>query len=182
MSTLCCQHDLVDWVTALGPTVATLFTAWVAYRVYSQGERAQRLLTRPRLSFVHGVTPNPSGPGAPLWDFRFRNSGQSTATITSLSVRVDGVVIEPQPLEQGGPYWTRVLVTAGLTVGPNLMGWMLVLPEAVGGGSEQPLASGTLVGNAQAIMALLNRVEVRVMYRSAFGESWTESSKSGELP
>jgi len=167
-------------VAAAGPTVATFVTAWVAYRVYSQGEKAQRLLTRPRLGFTHSVKPTPV-PNAWLWGLSFRNNGQSTAEIIRVIVLVDGTPVDWQPLEQPAQYWTRILAAIGLTPGADFLGWQLVLPESLGGGSEMGLGTGTVTGTRQAANAVFTRIEVRITYKSVFGDTWTESSRTGEV-
>jgi len=179
LSATCCGHDALDWFAAIGPTAATLFTAWVALRVYQSGERIQRLLLRPRLGFIQGIKqPTPGGPLQ--WELRLRNHGQSPATVVNLIVLVDGTEIPWAPLENAGAYWGRVLNLLGLRAGPDFIGWELVLPENIGGGSEQPLVDGSVIGAPQAVQTVMTRIEVRVTYKSPFEERWVASSKTGE--
>lgn len=180
LSATYCGHDVLDWFAAVGPTLATLVTAGVAYSAYRGSERIQRLLVRPRLSYSHGLFPAASGPGY-RWDIRVRNQGQSPAKLTQVTVLLDGTVIAPAALEPGGNYWARIIGLLGVTPERDLAGWIVMPPEILGVGSEQPFVSATLLGAVPAILAVTTRIELRVAYESTFGETWTESSKTGEM-
>lgn len=101
-----------------------------------------------------------------------------------VDVLVDGTLIAPSPLEQPGTYWSRIINLVGVSAQTNtlFLGWIINTPESLGAGVEQPLVSGTVLGPLPAIQGLATRIEVRVTYESAFGDSWVESSKSGETP
>jgi len=186
LSVSCCGHDALDWLAAIGPTLATLVTAGVAWSAYRSSARIQRRLVRPRIGFRHSVMPFVQGPlGLPpafMWTIEFHNHGQSAARITQLDVIVDGTVIAPTPLEQPGAYWIRVASLMGVSGLPDVpfLGWILTPPESLGAGVGQPLVNAAVMGPTQTIQGLGTRIEVRVTYESAFGERWVESSKTGE--
>jgi hypothetical protein len=184
LSGTCCGHDALDWLAAVGPTLATLVASGIAWSAYRSNETTQRLLVRPRLGFRHGIVPAPPPSAAFTWAIALRNHGQSAAKILQVDVLVDGTVIAPSPLEQPGEYWTRIIKLVGVFPQTNtlFLGWTINAPESLGAGVEQPLVSGTVLGPVPAIQGLATRIEVRVTYESAFNDSWVESSKSGEIP
>jgi hypothetical protein len=178
-----CGHDALDWLAAIGPTLATFVTAGVAYSAYRGSERIQRLLVRPRLTIRHALIPaalSGAGPGY-KWDIQLRNQGQSAARITHVAILLDGTEIAPDALELPGNYWGRILGRIGVTAGQDLVGWTVSTPETLGAGIELPIVSATLLGAGPAIQGVASRIELRVTYESAFGEHWVESSKTGEM-
>jgi hypothetical protein len=63
-----CSRDWVDYLSALGPTLATVFAGIATVHVYLRGEKFQRQLVRPLIVVHHQVSPG--APGSQFWHWR----------------------------------------------------------------------------------------------------------------
>src|SRR5580658_4512047 len=106
----CCPHDFVDWLAALGPTLATLFAGAATISVYRRGEKLQRQLVRPLIAVRQQVAPQ-----EPYWRWKveIRNEGGGSANIESLTVVAKETISSPEVLESPDMFWARVLLDLG---------------------------------------------------------------------
>jgi hypothetical protein len=89
------QHDWVDILAALGPTIATVFAGVATIHVYLRGERFQRQLVRPLMVVRHEISP---GLEYTRWIVNLRNEGQGAANIDAITVVAGEQIIEPEPM------------------------------------------------------------------------------------
>jgi hypothetical protein len=137
------RHDVLDWFAAIGPTAATFFTAWIAWKVYRNGERLQRQLMRPIVAFQsQWVQP------FCRWIVEMENIGQSAANLESFRVYVNGERIQPEQFEQPRPYWARVMMSAGSLGIQDVDGNLISAPRAIKANEKLPLFDVTIRDDA----------------------------------
>jgi hypothetical protein len=172
----CCQRDLVDWLAALGPTLATLFAGLATISVYLRGERFQRQLVRPLLAVRHRI--NPSDPFI-RWIVEIRNEGQGPATIDSITVIADEQIIEPEPMQSPNDYWNGVIFALGVLRIHGLEGGQVVAPPVSIKSEPFVLFDAHIQGERDKIDAAIRRLEIRLKYQSSLGERFSIRSRYG---
>jgi hypothetical protein len=127
----CFQHDWVDWLAALGPTLATLFAAAVTISVYRKGEKLQRLLVRLLIVVRQQVAPQD-----PYWCWKveIRNEGAGAANIESFTVVAKETILSPEVLEAPDAFWNSVLFELGALGGVKVQASNMVSPPLSIGG------------------------------------------------
>jgi hypothetical protein len=166
----CCPHNFVDWLAALGPTLATVFAGVATISVYKRGEQLQRQITRPLLVIHHRVAQ-----GAPFWHWiiEVRNEGQGPANIEAFTIVAGEEIVELEPTESPTDYWNRVLTALGVLRVHSVTGNAVLPPLSIGGGAEYLLLDAHIGGEPRAINAVIRRLEIRVRYKSALGDQVT---------
>jgi hypothetical protein len=172
-----CQHDLLDWFAAIGPTVATLAavaaTIWAAYvgrQVSRDALRLQRQLSGPRLSILERARSNP-GSGLE-WIAEIRNDGQTAANLKAFRVVVDGKVFDHRSGEEPAEYWGKVLQALGVIRYGSLEGNVLRPPNAIPAGKTELLFQVTLVDPATYARSAMRKLRIEVEYFSLWGEQY----------
>lgn len=173
----CCQHDLVDWLAALGPTLATVFAGVATILVYRRGERFQRQLVRPLLVVRHQINPN-----EPFvrWIAELRNQGQGAANIDSFTVIAGEEIVEPEPLQAPKEYWEGVLYGLGILRVQTVADARTVLaPLSVATNESVVLFDANIQGDRDSLNAAVKKLEIRLRYHSALGEKFTLHHRFG---
>jgi hypothetical protein len=174
----CCQHDFVDWLAALGPTLATLFAGATTILVYRRGEKFQRQLVRPLLVIRHKLSPFDEL--FTRWIAEIRNEGQGAATVDSFTVVAGEEIIEPEPLQAPREYWQTVLYGLGILRVQAVEDAHVILPPVSIATSESVvLFDAQVQGERDAINAAVKKLEIRLHYRSALGETFTLHHRYG---
>jgi hypothetical protein len=172
MSANCCGHDALDWLAAIGPTIATFAAAGVAWVVYRSDARARRELSRPMLVFKESL--NPTGLSM-RWRLELRNHGQSLADIRQISISVEGKEQKPSRLQQPNPFWDKTLSTLGEVYVASITGNLIFAPFSIGAGFEQLIFDALLEGEEPKIASALVKLNIKVTYESPLGDVYTQS-------
>jgi len=167
MST-CCQHDWIDLLAALGPTLATLFAAAATISVYRRGEKLQRQLVRPLIVIRQGVDP-----AAPFWRWRveIRNEGKGAANIESFTVVAKDEILSPEAMEPPSDFWSRVFNKLGVLRIQKIESAHLVSPPlSIGGGASYLLCDAFFAGERKEIDSIVRGLEIGGICRSELGD------------
>jgi hypothetical protein len=172
----CCAHDFVDWLAALGPTLATVFAGAATLVVYRRGELFQRQLVRPLVVVRHQVNP---GHEYTRWIVQVKNEGQGAANIDAITVVAGEHIIEFDPMESPRDYWQRVLTSLGLASVLSVDGWRIEPPYSMGSGAEQPLFDAHVQGQREEISTAITKLEIRLRVHSSLGERFVIRHRFG---
>ena len=169
-----CGHDLLDWVAAVGPTIATLAavgaTIWagiVARRVSGDAIDFQRKLSAPRLTILERVRVD--SPNLTLV-VELRNEGQTPASIHALRVFAHNREIAPRSLEDPRTYWTNVLKAVGLMRFGSIEGNVRIPPSSIAGNATDLLFQVVLIDPEAHLRTVIGNLRLEIEYRSLWGE------------
>jgi hypothetical protein len=174
-----CQHDFVDWLAALGPTLATVFAGIATIIVYLRGEKFQRQLVRPLLVIRQKFNPMDDERFV-RWIAEIRNEGQGAANIDAFTVVASEDIMEPEAMLEPKQYWERVLYALNiLRVQRVEHGNTILPPLSVATNEVIVLFDAYVQGTHEGINAAVKRLELRVRYRSSLGETFTIRHRYG---
>jgi hypothetical protein len=173
----CCHHDLVDWLAALGPTLATVFAGLATISVYRRGERFQRQLVRPLLAVRQAISPNVNG--FVRWIVEIRNEGQGPANIDNITVIAGEKIIDPEPMQSPNDYWHGVILTLGILRVHSVEGGQTISPPVSVKGDPLVLFDASVQGETDKISEAIKKLEIRLKYRSSLGEKFSIHSRYG---
>jgi hypothetical protein len=175
-------HDALDWFSAIGPTLAAFFAAWVAWATYKRGEHLQRQLTRPLVMFRHNF--NLGNGAASRWILDLRNEGPTAANIEEFTILARGEIVSAEFFNEPAKYWR--LVFARLTVFDHLGSLKPIavsnpvtirVPYGLAPNSAITLFDASFEGDKESFEKMVNGIELRVAYRSPVGELYRIASK-----
>ncbi len=164
----CYQHDWVDWLAAIGPTLATVFAGIATVHVYLRGERFQRKMVRPLIAIRQHLSHDTN-----FWRWRIelRNEGQGAANIESFTIVARDEIRLPDLSESTIEYWTRVLNKLGASRIEKLDGNIFAPPLAIGAGASLLIFDALIPGQRQDIDRIVSRLEIKGTYTSVFGDA-----------
>ena len=174
-------HDWVDWLAALGPTLATVFAGVATIHVYLRGERFQRRLVRPLIAVRQQVQPTADDG---LWRWRVQKrsvtKGEGTANIETLTVIAKEEIHFHEAMQAPDEYWSGVLYgLGGVFRIQRIKGHVISPPLSIGAGSQHLLFDALIVGQRSEINQIVRGLEIRGKCRSAFGELSSFGSRFG---
>jgi hypothetical protein len=172
----CPQHDWVDYLAALGPTLATIFAGVATVHVYLRSERFQKQLVRPLIVVRQQIS---IGEPFAQWKIEVRNEGAGAANIESCVVIADGDIVPYEPLEGPSAYWSFVLLKLGTLRVQKIDGNVLLTPCSIGAGASHLLFHAHIAGQSAAIEALARKLEIKGAFTSSFGERKSFRSRFG---
>ena len=167
-------HDALDWLAAIGPTVAAGAAAWatwktsqVARQVGTDSVEMQRRIMRPLLVVYCRLRPLRGGVGI-HWIVELQNLGQSPANIAVFRLLVGGNEVEPQDLEAPEDFWSRLMRTlVDPAVGiDELDGIVYRAPFAIPAREVRLLFDVQLEGDLETLNAAIRTLEVDLEFTS----------------
>lgn len=171
-----CQHDALDWIAAIGPTVATfaavVATIWaglVARRVSREAIDFQRGLSTPRLAVLERFNPTHES-GGTAWLVEFRNEGPTPANIVRFETFVDGKPWPHKPLQDPAEMWLGILLGLGLKELGRLSGNMIWPVASMAAGSAEPLLNVIVTDPLNALRAARQRLRIEIDFENVWGE------------
>ena len=174
-----CQHDALDWFSAIGPTFAafaavgaTIWAGLVARRVSRDAIDFQRELSKPRLAVIERFNPTHESGGL-AWLVELRNEGPTPTNIRRFEIFVDSKPIAHVPLQNPAEVWFGVLMGLGLRQFGRLSGNMMWPPASLPAGGAQPLLDVILTEPLDAITAARRRLGIEIDYETVWGERKT---------
>lgn len=169
-------HDALDWFSAIGPTIAAFFAAWVAWSTYRRGEILRRQLTRPLVMFRHNL--NVSNQVASRWILELRNEGPTAANIEEFTVLARGEVVSADFFNEPREYWATVFDQLGaLRVLEIADPRTIRVPFGLGANTAVTLFDAAFGGDKTAFERIVSGIELRVAFRSPIGEVYRVASK-----
>jgi hypothetical protein len=169
MSGSCCAHDFVDWLAAVGPTVAAAAAAvatWKAAQAARDSLTLQRRMMRPLLVIYTRYRVLRGGVGI-HWIVELQNLGQSPANIEAFRILVGGNEVEPTgDLEPPEEFWSRVMRTlVDPAVGiDELDGPIYRAPFAIPAGAVRPLFDVKLEGDVETLNHAIREMELDIEF------------------
>lgn len=172
-----CPRDFVDWLGALGPTIATVFAGLATISVYRRGERFQRQLVRPLIAVRQVI--NPGANQFTRWIVDIRNEGQGPANIDGITVIAGDQIVEPEPMQSPNDYWHGVIAALGVLRIHSVEGGQVISPPVSIKGEPFVLFDAHVQGEPEKIGAAIKKLEIRLKYRSSLGERFNLHSRYG---
>jgi hypothetical protein len=163
----CCHHDWVDYLAALGPTIATIAAGTATVLVYLRGEKFQKKLVRPLIVVGHKLSVSP-----PLWHWivEIRNEGQGAANIESCVIVAANEIVTWESPQPASDFWAGVLLRLGALRVQQVKGHIILTPFAIGARETHLLFDAHVAGQVEQADAIMRKLEIRGKYTSSFGE------------
>ena len=163
----CCHHDWVDYLAALGPTIATIAAGTATVLVYLRSEKFQKQLVRPLIVVGHKLSVSP-----PYWHWvvEIRNEGQGAANIESCTIVAANEIASWEAPQSASDFWADGLLRLGALHVQKVTGNVILTPFAIGAGATHLLFDGLVRGQGTDADAIMRKLEIRGKYSSSFGE------------
>jgi hypothetical protein len=170
-------HDALDWFAAIGPTLAAGAAAWATWKTAQVAKQVggdslafRRRMSRPRVIIGKLISWDRGGIGLHV-KTEIKNTGQSTAEITSVQIRVEDELVVPTPMEGTLDFWRRVIrmVVPGVKI-VAISGQVIRPPFALSAEEQYPLLDVRAEGDMEVLFQAFQGIEVAVHSRAPWDE------------